>query len=74
VTGLSPSTSFPPVIIIPTMLHSSLHLHVAHTIRQTDEGWELSKRSVLPELGEHRVGTYCKRPKRLTGDRIVVSL
>ena len=42
---------------------------------QTDEGWELPKRNALSELGEHRVGTYCRqRPNRLTGDRIVVSL
>jgi hypothetical protein len=41
---------------------------------QTDEGWGLSKHNAVSQLGEHQGGTYCQRPNRLIGDRIVVSL
>jgi hypothetical protein len=52
VTGFSPSTSVSPVSIIPPMLHTHLHLHVALTRRTNGAKLEnLPKRQSLSESG-----------------------
>jgi hypothetical protein len=35
---------------------------------QTDEAWELSKRSGLTEIGKHQLGAYRQSSDRLTAD------
>jgi hypothetical protein len=44
---------FPPIYIIPPMLHTCLHVHTTFTRRTMGEAWEPSKGNVLLEIREH---------------------
>jgi hypothetical protein len=50
--------SFPPVSIIPTGLHSHLHLRAALTEGQTGDAWESSKINVVLEIREYWIEEY----------------
>jgi hypothetical protein len=57
-TSFSPSTSVSAVSIIPPMLHTHLHLHVAFTGRTKGEIWKPSKSSSLSETRKNGIENY----------------